>query len=231
LGLGTVLAAAQLKLLAALPPELRSRATRIRERFHLDAPGWFRDPEAPEFLDLVATAVWEQRRLLIKYTKWDRTPVERLLEPLGLVLKGAAWYVVARGRSRTNAYRVSRIVSAAVLDEEFERPSDFDLGVYWQEWARRLERTLYRGSATVRLSPRAVELWFLSGPVAERALRETASEPDERGWVRVTVPIESIEHAVHDLGRYGPELEVLEPAELRDRMRSAAVETLRLYGG
>ena len=38
LGLGTVLAAAQLKVLAVLPPELRSRAVRVQQRFHLDAP-------------------------------------------------------------------------------------------------------------------------------------------------------------------------------------------------
>ncbi|WP_369028897.1 helix-turn-helix transcriptional regulator, partial [Nocardia farcinica] len=39
LGLGTVLATAQLKVLAALPPELRGRATRVAERVHIDAPG------------------------------------------------------------------------------------------------------------------------------------------------------------------------------------------------
>src|SRR5918998_2195594 len=45
LGLGTVVAAARLKVLAALPPELRARATRITERFLLDAPAWFREHE------------------------------------------------------------------------------------------------------------------------------------------------------------------------------------------
>ena len=41
LGLGTVVTAARLKVLAALPTELRSRASRLVERFHLDAAGWF----------------------------------------------------------------------------------------------------------------------------------------------------------------------------------------------
>src|SRR4051794_20929537 len=54
LGLGAELTAAELKLMAALPPELRSRAGRIRERFHLDAPGWFRDPEPTPHLAAVA---------------------------------------------------------------------------------------------------------------------------------------------------------------------------------
>ena len=45
LGLGTVVAAARLKVLAALPAELRSRASRLVERFHLDAAGWFQAGE------------------------------------------------------------------------------------------------------------------------------------------------------------------------------------------
>ena len=41
LGLGPVLAAAQLKLLAALPPGLGEQVGRVQARFHLDAPGWY----------------------------------------------------------------------------------------------------------------------------------------------------------------------------------------------
>ncbi|MFG2040706.1 helix-turn-helix transcriptional regulator [Dactylosporangium sp. NPDC048998] len=229
LGLGPTLEAARLKLLASLPAEQRSMAGRIQERVHVDAPGWFRDPEAPPHLDAVATAVWEQRRIDIRYRKWDQTPVERTLDPLGLVLKGTAWYLIARGRSRVNGYRISRIDEVAVRDEAFERPADFDLRRYWLEWSDRLQQTLYSGgSATVRLAPRAARMWWMLGPVAERALRETG-EPDGDGWLRVVMPIESFEHARIDLGRFGPDVEVLEPPELRELMRATAEETLRRY--
>jgi predicted DNA-binding transcriptional regulator YafY len=96
-------------------------------------------------------------------------------------------------------------------------------------WAQRLEKTLYTGEAVVRLAPRAVGLWFLSGPVGERALRDTASEPDADGWVRAVVPNESIEHAVNEFGRFGAHLEVLAPLDLRERMLDSASAMLRLY--
>ena len=54
LGLGTVMAAARLKVLAALPLELRARASRLVERFHLDAAAWFRSDEAVPHLAAVS---------------------------------------------------------------------------------------------------------------------------------------------------------------------------------
>src|SRR4051794_10247922 len=61
LGLGTVLAAAELKLMAALPSGIAERAGRIRERFHLDVPGWFHGGNATPYLRAVAQAVWNQQ--------------------------------------------------------------------------------------------------------------------------------------------------------------------------
>src|SRR5690348_5706095 len=82
LGLGDVIAATQLKLLAALPPPLRERAERIRDRFHLDAPGWERAGDSPACLGPVADAVWEQRRIAVHYQLSNRRLVDRVLEPL-----------------------------------------------------------------------------------------------------------------------------------------------------
>src|SRR5436305_2735699 len=67
LGLGTVVAAARLKVLAALPTELRARASRINERFHLDAPGWFQRGEELPYLAVLAQAVWEARAVGRRY--------------------------------------------------------------------------------------------------------------------------------------------------------------------
>src|SRR6187397_3368241 len=73
LGLGTVMTAARLKVLAALPPELRSRASRLVERFHLDATGWFHTGEEAPLLGTLSEAVWESHAVDIVYDRGDRS--------------------------------------------------------------------------------------------------------------------------------------------------------------
>src|SRR5436190_23203286 len=110
LGLGTVVTAARLKVLAALPPELRARASRISQRFHLDAPGWFQSAERLTHLETLANAVWENLCIEIDYPH-SGAPVTRTVDALGLVLKGGVWYLVARINGTMRTYRVSRILA------------------------------------------------------------------------------------------------------------------------
>ena len=126
MGLGAEIQQAELKLLAALPADWQQEAKRISTRFHLDPAGWFQPGYKPDFLKLVADAVWSETRILIRYESW-KDVTERLIEPLGLVLKGGVWYVVARREGNLRTYRLSQIQALAATGERFERPRDFDL--------------------------------------------------------------------------------------------------------
>lgn len=219
LGLGSVLAAAQLKVRAALPAELRRHADRISGRFHLDAPGWYAEADDVPHLPAVAGAVWSGRALDVLYRRWRApTDVERRLEPYGLVLKAGRWYVVAGPGPRT--YRVDQILRLTLTDEEFSRPDDFDLAVYWAAYQRDFHARLRTGRAVVRLAPGVT----LTGP------EQTHAQPERDGWTRVTVAIESVEHAHAEFLRLGSGVEVLEPPELRERIARTAAELAARYG-
>ncbi len=213
LGLGSALAAAQLKMRAALPPELRTQAERMQSRFHLDAPGWYAEDDDVPHLPQVADAVWHSRVLDIRYRRWkEPTDVDRRLEPYGLVLKAGRWYIVAGPGPRT--YRVDQILELVVRDEKFQPPGDFDLATYWQRYQTDFHARLYRGEAVVRLSPRAASR--LTGAAA-RALTDTGTaEPD--GWTRAVLPIESLDHAHGVFLALGADIEVLGPPDLRARL-------------
>ena len=230
LGLGTVLATAQLKLLAALPAELRARAGRIRERFHLDAPGWFKGAEEAPHLSTVAQAVWNQRRLLIRYRRAGDT-AERLLEPLGVVLKSGVWYVVAARDGEVRTYRASRIESAELSEERFERPANFDLADYWTESTAAYERDAPRLAVLVRVAPDRVELLEnLVGGSAMRAAERLEAPNDRDGWTHLRLLIDWPEDAAARLVGMGPDLEVIEPVELRNQILELARGSLARHG-
>jgi hypothetical protein len=107
----------------------------------------------------------------------------------------------------------------------FTRPAGFDLAAYWSESTRRFEREIYRGTADVRLSPRGRKLLCSASAAVEDAI-EAAIAPapgaGADGWLRATIPIESIGHATGQLLALGTDAEVVGPPELRARVRDTA---------
>ena len=230
LGLGEEAAAAELKLLAALPADWQAEARRMSARFHLDPQGWFQIGHKPEFLKLVAEAVWSETRIAIRYESWTETR-DRVIEPLGLVLKGGIWYVVARREGNIRTYRLSQILSLANTGERFERPRDFDLPAYWAEAARAFQRDIYVGTARVRASGTGRRRLREISAIVREAVDAAPVSPDAEGWAELDIPIEEIGWAAREMIRIGPEVEVLEPPELRARLREMALRFAALYAG
>ncbi len=234
MGLEDAASAARLKVSAALLPSLRDASRTAAQRFHLDAPNWFREPVTPELLPAVANAVWDDRRITARYRRGEHD-VERELEPYGLVLKAGVWYLCARvaGGGSFRVYRIDRFTAVAADEERFEREPDFDLPAFWEERAEQFARSILRAEVVVRLSAEGVRrLPHAVDPVAAREALARAGEPDgDDGRVTVTLPVESEEVAHEQLTALGAEVEVLAPLSLRERFAAEAVRLAGLYGG
>ena len=226
LGLAEPLAAARRKLLAAMPQAASDCAARVGSRFHLDPVDWYRRIPPPVHLRAIAQAVWCGTRLDIRYESWSAT-ARRTLDPLGLVAKAGAWYLVARTEGGIRTYKVARVLDLAVLDDRFTHPPGFDLVRHWRSELERFEGGLLRGKATLRVSAAALaHIESLGAAAAEAVLAATAGAD---GWRRVVVPIESIRHAAGLLLGFTDDIEVLAPPELRAELAQRAGRVLALY--
>jgi predicted DNA-binding transcriptional regulator YafY len=226
LGLAELLASARIKLLAAMPAGARSE--RLSARFHLDPLGWFRASENSALLPSIARATWSERSLDIRYRNAGRI-VERRICPLGLVLKGGIWYLVAQRGGHFRTYRVSAIVEAVECGHPFARPKGFLLAEHWAKAARDYEISSYRIKATVRLSPNGLSrIGQLGAHVAETVAR-SSRRADKEGWVTCMLPLEGLDEGVGELLRLREEVQVRAPVSLRRAMAKALARLSAYY--
>lgn len=235
LGLDAAASDAGRKLLAALPRGWEERAGRIGGCFHLDPVDWYRDETPLPQLPALARAVLDRHPLTMTYESWTAVR-EWSVEPLGLVLKAGAWYLVATGdgtpthfepphsdppRFKPRIFKVANIRALEVRSEtRFERPEDFDLAVWWAADVARFEAGLRPGRAELRLTAAGVKRLAEQGAYARRALADAS--PDGDGWMRTVLPIENVEQAARLVLGLGPDAQVVAPAELRSRVREIA---------
>lgn len=229
LGLGEVLEDAFLKLLAALPSVRRSDAERVRQRIMLDSAGWFQMEEPVPFLPLLQEALWEDRRIHLIYRKPDHQQSERLVDPYGLVAKTSIWYLVAATGQDMRVYRVSRVISATLTHEQFERPESFDLPTYWKTWCADFENSRTQYPVKIRIAPDAVNSLPLAFGEGIRTQIEQYGSWDMEGWLVLPMTFENMDIACGRLVGFGPLIEVLDPPELREHIIHLAERILAFY--
>lgn len=228
LGMGSALASAVHKLVAAVPAAHREAAELARERVLVDHTGWYRTAPSAPLLETVQDAVWRDRRLDLDYEGSSGRTVGGVVDPYGLVIKAGVWYLVGRQEDEERMWRVDRIRRAAVLDEQARIPSGTDLAEVWSRMRTDIERP--RGGVVVlaRVREEAAAMFLrVSAGQRDGSPGEIGEAAD--GWIECRLTFRAVGAAAYAVLGFGGDVEVLEPAEVRDLVVQRATETLAVY--
>jgi proteasome accessory factor B len=174
------------------------------------------DAAEPAFAPLWR-AVQERRRVSFAYSRSGGEPLDRTLEPWGLVSWHGRWYVVGHDLDRddTRVFRLSRVhgdVRPQGADTAFAVPDDADVTASVRMLARPAP------AQTARLRVRGGR----AAPLRRRA--RTVAEGD--GWSTVEVEFDDVEQLAASVSGFGSSVVVEGPRELRDavvrRLQGAA---------
>jgi predicted DNA-binding transcriptional regulator YafY len=207
------------KILAAMPASHQARAAVLRERVHVDPAGWGPWSEDASSVPLVQEALARNRKLKFTYRTRDKREGTRSVDPVGLVWKENAWYMVARGSAGLRTFRIPRMSNTVVLTDEFQPPEGFDLKTYWKEAAAELVGKGRGYLAVLALSPEgATELsrWRQ----VRRVPLPADCGPLPEAWVTYSTDFDDEHQALFCALGLGSHVIVAEPASLKKRILS-----------
>jgi predicted DNA-binding transcriptional regulator YafY len=174
----------------------------------------------------VATATLNRRRLKIRhYNRNEDHETERVISPQRLVHYRDNWYVDAwcHLRNGLRSFAVDAIRAAEPVDERAKDIPKAELDDYLKGGYG-----IFGGKnvtwAKLRFSAKAAR-W-----VATQSWHsKQKSEFDKNGGYILSLPYSNDRELVMDILKYGPDVEVLEPAALRKRVREQLAAAAKMY--
>ncbi|MFD6891288.1 helix-turn-helix transcriptional regulator [Streptomyces sp. NPDC059957] len=230
-GLGSALASAMLKLVDALPENLRDSAAGAAQRLLIDPESDLlsRRVAADEVSDAIVAeirhAVFAGRKLRLSYAAAGQIPKWRTVDPIGLVTVRGQGYLLATRYGADRTYRLSLVLAAEALDEPAQRPDTVDLDRTWQEHNAQLRTGGDQVAVLVRVDPARRD------QLVDTALAVRDEETHADGWLRMSVVFQDARHAEWALWQHAAYAEVLTPQGLRTSLHNRAATIAVRYGG
>lgn len=191
-------------------------------------------PYAPDYHDTFCTvmrAYLYRRKLKLVYQPYGGEPFTTIFAPYLLEPSAIGFATYAVGHSSVvgdlRTYKIERILSAEILNEEYFIPPDFlGLALLRNAWS------IYYGETIVQVTLR------FHPDVAQRILethwhpsqKPVEADPERPGYVLLTFEVADTTDLKPWIRGWGAACEVLEPTELRDEMMGEARKLADLYG-
>ncbi|MCZ7601627.1 MAG: WYL domain-containing protein [Melioribacteraceae bacterium] len=195
-----------------------------KSRIIFDTEEWYWKNEESNMIPKIREALLNQIRISIEIKINSKKKIEKkIVLPYGLVWKGGQWYLVGpeKKSSLIKRYRVSRIVSVQIFDENFDYPTTFDLQTWWEN-----ELENY-GKGNIE-----VVLFVKSDAVEEfklLTLKNNSKIVNVGDDIRITLYIDKWNWLIPLLLSYSGSVFVEKPSELRDEIINLMKNTITNY--
>ena len=185
-------------------------------------------PGGVEHLETVVKAMQQSRILCINYRQFGKEPKTLHFRPYAMKIYNRRWYVVGRASEGGRIINIAldRTLSMAMTDEVFVLPDDFDaknyyacsVGVYVNE---------NDAPQIVKLRVSDIQREYLRTLPLHHSQEEEMATSNEYSVFRYFLCITS--ELITQILAMGENVEVLEPQELRARVKERAFQIANLY--
>jgi len=179
----------------------------------------------PEYLKLIKDAISFRKTLWINYCAFNsEETTERCVDPYQLEIHEGCYHLVGycHMRESIREFRVSRMNNLKILDDCFIKPADF----YEEYQKSKFDKLAGEKKIHLRLKFKGTAAKLVKEYESAKAELITLLEDDAILFEKHTTMSTDIVKWV--LG-YGPDVEVIEPEELRDQVIADAEKILRNY--
>lgn len=196
-----------------------SDSVSLRERILLENV-----PAGEEFLQTIIQALKANRKLLITYQRFGQDSYEKSIFPYALKLFHQRWYLLAFTGRHYATYSLDRMLAVSLTEETFETPIDFAPEAYFSEYYGILTDDTPMAHVVIRT--------YGSTPNYLRTLPLHASQKELQStdeYTDFSLDIRPTADFINTLLSHSDGLEVLEPADLRLKIREILTRTLNRY--
>ena len=179
-------------------------------------------PAGYEFLPVILQAIRQMRCITIGYQKFGCEPYTKQVDPYAVRVFRQRWYLLANNYERIAVYSLDRMRAATLTDKRFERPADFSPAQHFADYfgviadGTPMEHVVVRAYGKMGNLLRTLPLH-----ASQRELESCEAYTDFAIDIRPTIDF------ISELMSKADGLDVLEPASLKEKMRSIMEEALR----
>ncbi len=214
------------KLLSLLPRHLAEHVGELSNAVTMEITPHNRLDRAEETYDVITESIQKRRCVRIEYDSFfDQGVITTLLSPYRLHFSRRSWYVIGRSsvHRSVRTFNLGRVHSTTTTNNPYEIPQRFSLDRFFgNAWSMIPEQREY--DVVIRFQP------MVARNIAEVQWHKTQRiEWSDDDTLLFHATVDGLGEISWWILGYGNQAEVLEPPELRDRIRQHVDELRQIY--